>query len=228
MSHELKKSSQIATKNIGLSIIDTFTLGLGSSIKDTLKEIREYSELCNEALYTLQIKTFLESIELKEEEIKKFFEENTNHQRMGLEIFKILETTYLENQAHMIAIIFTSYVKGEIEKNKFNKYINLIKKIDSYLWDVIVEDMQYAARSKESGFTDVELPIDFEDIFSVGNFETVGLSGSNELRVVGFIEDEILETPVTFSGSIKPERKSKRTQFYIDFYFDIFRKLQAI
>jgi len=228
MSHELKKSSQIATKNIGLSIIDTFTLGLGSSIKDTLKEIRDYSELCNEALYTLQIKTFLESIELKEEEIKKFFEENTNHQRMGLEIFKILETTNLENQAHMIAIIFTSYVKGEIEKNKFNKYINLIKKIDSYLWGVIVEDMQYAARSKESGFTDVELPIDFEDIFSVGNFETVGLSGSNELRVVGFIEDEILETPVTFSGSIKPQRKSKRTQFYIEFYFDIFRKLQAI
>lgn len=226
MNHKINKVAQLATKNIGLAIIDTFTLGLGTGIKDTVQQIKEYSTLCNDALYTLQIETFLQTVELNEQQVKQFFDNNKDNQRLGLEVFKILESTYLEKQASMLAVIFSAYVNGNLERSKFDKYVNLISKIDNHVWNMIVEDLKYAEIIKDQGFTDIKLPENVEDIFSVGNFQKILLSKSNELRVIGFIEDEISETPLTLSGSIKPETKSKRTHFYLDFYLDIFRNLK--
>lgn len=225
MKNTLNKKAQIAVKNLGVSIIDTFTLGIGSGIKDTLQQIKEYSELCNDALYTLQIKTFLESIELDQIEIQNFFDNNKDNQRLGLEVLKILESTYLEKQASMLAVIFTKYVNGTLDKSKFNKYVNLIKKIDNHLWGVLVEDLKYAERLKKQGYADCELPIDRNAIFSIGYFKNTRVSSENDLRVIGLIKDEFKEAQLTFSGSNKPESESIRTDFYLDFYFDIFRNI---
>lgn len=91
--------------------MDSISAGLGSGIKDSIQNIKEYSDLSNEALYYLQIKTFLETADLDDEEVNRFFEKNKNEYRLGVEVFKILESTYIERQAILLAINFRNYVK---------------------------------------------------------------------------------------------------------------------
>lgn len=77
----------------------------------------------------MQIKTFLETIDLDEGEVKDFFSKNQDNNRLGIELFKILESTYIEKQANLLAINFQNYLQGKSDKSQFNKYINLIKKL---------------------------------------------------------------------------------------------------
>lgn len=63
---------RITAKNIGLGIADTFSAGMGSAAKHSITEIQEYTQKTNEALYYLQVKTFLETADLNQEEVNQF------------------------------------------------------------------------------------------------------------------------------------------------------------
>lgn len=217
---------QIVAKNYGLAVTDAFTLGFGSATKNSVEEVQQYVEECNDALYFMQIKTFLETIELNENEISDFFSKNPDTNRLGVELFKILESFYLEKQASLLAINFQSYVKQEIDLKKFNKYVNLIKKFDAHIFDMIEFDLQYPERLTKQGIPCDGIPENINDHYGWGIFETTGISDSIDLILIGLIEQEVKETPLTLSGSITPETVRKRTYLYRDFYIDLYRKLK--
>ncbi|MEN8424062.1 hypothetical protein ABFO63_10455 [Acinetobacter junii] len=231
--HFLRKSSEITIENIGLAIIDNFTVGLGSSIKDSIQKIKEYSELSNQALYYLQIKTFLETIDLDDDEINSFFENNHDEQRLGIELFKILESTYLEKQAILLAINFKNYLKLKIDKRKFNRYINLIMKLDSHIFDLIDDDLNYPEKINEyKANTLTSLPTeiveDDEKIYHeiIYPFESQKVSNSNELKILGLVEEELKDLNIKDVKNIKSKIKNIRTEFYLEFYLDLYRYLK--
>lgn len=217
---------QIVAKNYGLAVTDAFSFGLGSATKNSVEEVQQYVKECNDALYFMQIKTFLETIELNENEISDFFSKNPDTNRLGVELFKILESFYLEKQASLLAINFQSYVKQEIDLKKFNKYVNLITKFDAHIFDMIEFDLQYPERLTNQGIQCDGIPDNINDHYGWGIFETTGISDSIDLRLIGLIEQEVKETPLTLSGSITPETVRKRTYLYRDFYIDLYRKLK--
>lgn len=129
----------IIAKNTALVVADTFTAGVGSKIKDTLSEIEEYTKQCNDSLYTLQIETFLNTVEIDQNEFERFIEKNPDNLRLGLETIKILEKTFIEKQAEMLARAFKFYVNMPTEENKklFNRFVFVINKMDYFLIDEI-------------------------------------------------------------------------------------------
>ncbi len=129
----MREISKIATKNIGLAIVDNISLGLGSGVKNAADEIKVYAELCNDALYHMQIRTFLETIDLNQDEVNNFFNDNPDNQRLGVEIFKILEQTYVELQGRMMARAFKLLAISEIDQLKFYKLIHIITKLNPYM-----------------------------------------------------------------------------------------------
>ncbi|WP_168379730.1 hypothetical protein [Acinetobacter cumulans] len=60
---------KIIAKNVGTAVTDTLSFNMGSAIKNSAEEIKEYSKLTNDALYYLQVKKFLETADLDSEEI---------------------------------------------------------------------------------------------------------------------------------------------------------------
>lgn len=129
----MREISKIATKNIGLAIVDNISLGLGSGVKNAADEIKAYAELCNDTLYHMQIRTFLETIDLNQDEVNNFFNDNPDNQRLGVEIFKILEQTYVELQGRMMARAFKLLAVSEIDRLKFHKLIHIITRLNPYL-----------------------------------------------------------------------------------------------
>ncbi|KHN66732.1 hypothetical protein DH17_17800 [Acinetobacter oleivorans] len=125
----------IILKNTGLVIADFITLGSASKIKESIEEISEYTKKCNDALYTLQVQTFLNTIEVDSEAFEKFIEENPDNLRLGLETIKILEKTFIEKQAEMLARAFRIYIKNSTLENKslFYKLTYIITKLDHHL-----------------------------------------------------------------------------------------------
>lgn len=102
---------KILATNIGISGVDTLAMGLGSAIKNSVTEIQNYTKQTSDAIYYLQVKTFLETAELDKDDVNTFFQNNPDNQRLGAEIFKILEQTYIENQSQMMARAFSLYVQ---------------------------------------------------------------------------------------------------------------------
>lgn len=114
-------------------------LGIPEALKNITQKIYTQSKLNNGALYFLQVKIFLETLDLDEEEVSQFMQENPNHQRLGLEIFKILESTLLEKQAKMLAKAFQLLTKQVIDHKVFDQYTYIITKLNSYLITLIKE-----------------------------------------------------------------------------------------
>jgi len=217
---------EILVKNCGLAIADSVSLGLSSAVKNSLQEIKSSVNQCNDALYLMQIKTFLETVDLNENEVKDFFSKNPDNNRLGIELFKILESTYIEKQASLLAINFQNYVQGKSDIIKFNRYVNLIKKIDAHIFDLIDNDLKYPERLKQQDIPCDGLPRVATDLNKYWEFENIIVSNSNDLEVIGLIEEEMQEAPVTYNGGIKPEIKRKRTAFYHGFYIDLYSKLK--
>ncbi|AGH34424.1 hypothetical protein [Acinetobacter baumannii] len=105
---------KILATNIGISGVDTLAMGLGSAIKNSVTEIQNYTKQTSDAIYYLQVKTFLETAELDQDDVNTFFQNNPDNQRLGAEIFKILEQTYIENQSQMMARAFSLYVQKKL------------------------------------------------------------------------------------------------------------------
>ena len=131
---------RITAKNIGLGIADTFSAGMGSAVKDSIAEIKEYAQKNNEALYYLQVKSFLETVEFDQDEVTKFFNENPDNVRLGAEIFKILEQTVIEEQAKMLSRAFSLWIQKKYEnRSQFDRDVYLIKSMDSHLLNLFRE-----------------------------------------------------------------------------------------
>lgn len=124
---------KIVAKNVGTATVDIVSFNMGSAIKNSASEIQEYSKQTNEALYHLQIKTFLETVDLDQNEVNNFFDSNKDNQRLGAEIFKILEQTYIEKQSQMMANAFSLYVLGKIDKIKLDLLIYIITNLNQHL-----------------------------------------------------------------------------------------------
>ncbi|MCU4350904.1 hypothetical protein [Acinetobacter ursingii] len=124
-------------KNVGTAVADGLSFGIASGLKNSWKEIAEHTRTTNEALYYLQVKTFLETIDLDQEQVTQFFENNHDHQRLGIEIFKILEQTHLEKQSEMIARAFQLLTSGEIERKKLDQILYVITNLNQYLLNTL-------------------------------------------------------------------------------------------
>ncbi|MDC4276352.1 hypothetical protein NQ637_18165 [Acinetobacter baumannii] len=148
MSEEENKSLKILKiiiKHTGLGVTDALLFGAGSKIYDTYKDIREYSKKCNEALYAKQLESFLNSMDISQQDFEEFFSKNPDNLRLGLETVKILEQTILEKQAEMLARAFQLYIRDDAPKNKtlFHKNVHIITKIDYFLIDEIEKLTNY-------------------------------------------------------------------------------------
>lgn len=228
--HLLKKSAKIVTQNIGGAVLDSVSAGVGLGAKGSIQKIKEYSDLSNEALYFLQIKTFLETVDLDDEEVNSFFEKNKDEYRLGIEVFKILDSTYIERQAVLLAINFRNYVKNKIDKSKFNQYTNLIMKFDSHIFNLIDEDLSYP--NKKQGieyYWGVQLPEEYlldefdESYKVISAFIDNQVSDSRDLKNLGLIDETFNEIQNSYSGVIKPSSVLKRSNLYLEFYLDIYR-----
>lgn len=202
----------IILKNTGLVIADSLTLGGASKIKESIEGISEYTKNCNDALYTLQIQTFLNTVEIDQTEFENFIEENPDNLRLGLETIKVLEKTFIEKQAEMLARAFKMYIKNPILENKslFYKLTYIITKLDHHLLEEIesMKDLPINPIKKI-------IPTDRSDRFGrsvmIGYLENPNI----ELFNFGFIEKD---------GSVISPNKEyfKITKFYKFFYENIY------
>ena len=108
-------------------------MGIPEAIRNTISETYVKSRNSNEALYYLQVKTFLETINLDQNKVDQFIQKNPDHQRLGLEMFKILENTVLEKQSMMLAKVFRKYILTEITKEQFDKFSYIIMRLNNHL-----------------------------------------------------------------------------------------------
>lgn len=223
---------KIIAKNVGTAVTDTLSFNMGSAIKNSAEEIKEYSKLTNDALYYLQVQKFLETADLDSEEIEDFLKESPDNQRLGLELFKVLEKTHLEKQAELMAISFQKYLKKIISSEQYNVYNHIITQLDRHTllqmdndlriyFDQENSEMHYG---EEVGEHDERLACLF-----VKN-ETIN---SQSLRKIGFIEQENVIQKLTStdfmklsnrSGGLKINNRVKfiRTKLYLNFYLDIY------
>lgn len=213
---------KITAKNIGLSLADNLSAGMGSTISNSIKEIQEYSKQTNEALYYLQIKTFLETVDLDQQEINQFFEKNPDNLRLGVEIFKILENTCLEQQAKYIAKAFRKYVHSEITENKFYQYIHVIEKLDRFILTEIQQDIE----NLELYYKRHKMVRSFDEL-GIANFRGTHVVSNHNLQTIGFIEVEMQEQTLKVSGIVKPKMKYKRTELYLGFCRDLIEEEQC-
>jgi len=210
--------SKIATKNISLAIVDNISLGLGSGVKNAADEIKEYAELCNDALYHMQIRTFLETIDLNQDEVNKFFNDNPDHQRLGIEIFKILESTILEKQSKYIAIAFKKYVREEIDSRKFHQYLHVIDQLTRHIVDEIEQDLEIVDKLTMHGLPSIE------NEMSVYAFTDTKASKNQVLQNIGFLVEKTEKQELRMSGNFEPKLSYFRTGLYLDFYLEIIKE----
>ncbi|WP_155858537.1 hypothetical protein, partial [Acinetobacter sp. NRRL B-65365] len=180
----LKKITAIVTKNVGLVVVDNISLGIASGVKNAAEEIKEYAVLYNDALYHMQIRTFLETMDLNQDEVNKFFNDNLDNQRLGVEIFKILESTILEKQSKYIAIAFKKFVREEIESRKFHQYLHIINQLNRHIVDEIEQDLENVEKHTLHGLPSIDNEI------SVVAFTSINASKNQTLQNIGFLVEK--------------------------------------
>lgn len=208
-------------KNAGLCLADILSAGIGSAIKNSIAEIQEYTKQTNDALYYMQVTTFLETADLDQEEVTEFLNKNPDNQRLGLEVFKILESTYLKEQAEYKAIAFKKLVRCEIDKHKFNQYIHIIKQLNRHILSEIETDLFNVKTYNLHG-----LPCNNNEP-STHEFIYIPCSKNQTLQTIGFVLEEVLDMPIDYSGTSQPKMIYKRTNLYLDFYRDIMKREQS-
>jgi len=220
---------KIIAKQIGLSAADSFSTAvltgspysvgnMASAAIKSLEEIKEYTKQTNDALYHIQVKTFLETADLEQSEVEGFLEKNPNNIRLGLEVFKILESTVVDKQAIFIAKAFRKFVIGSINELKLNEYFHVIQQLDKHTIYQIETDLeQYKAHSRNGLFG---LPT-MDNAGSIAQFISLSAPASYVFQKIGFVGTRPKEQLMTLSGSIKPETIYERTSLYLDFYLDL-------
>ena len=220
-------AAPVMAKHIGMAAADSVTFGGASAIKNGVAELKNLADQSNENLFYWQLRTFLDtaSEDISEEEVTTFLNNHPHGYRFGAEIFKILESTYLEKQAELIGEAFKKRVRGEITEEKFNQYIHIIKQLNHHTIYAINKDL---AEVKENALH--KLPTKDSEISCMG-FLYHGFSNSernnyfgHSLEVLGFIVEDLSRTQLFGHDSpLSREKSFKRTQLYLDFYLDIYQ-----
>lgn len=213
------------TKNIGMAVADSLSMGIPSALKKSVEEIKEKADQSNDNLFYWQVLTFLNSSDVPIEEVTKFLEQHPQGYRLGAEVFKILESTYIETQAKLIAIAFKKRVRGKIDDQKFNQYIHIIKQLNHHTIYAMNKDL---ADVKDNSMH--KLPTKESEISQMGfichgvfNNERNNYLG-HSLEVLGFIIEDLSKTSTFGNNSpLSREKFFKRTQLYLDFYLDIYQ-----
>lgn len=222
----LKIITTNATKTVADSITTDFMISGGSlavgniasGILNTYSEIKEQAKQAQDALYYFQIKTFLETADLDSDEVNDFLNKNPNNMRLGLEVFKILESTIQEKQAVYIAKAFKLFVKEKINELKLNEYFHLIKQLDSHIIFEIENDLELYKVNQTYGL--YGLPT-MDSQASIAQFISVGAPKSYIFQKIGFVSTKPKEMANDYSGSLKPQTIYERTGLYLDFYIDL-------
>ncbi|MDO6644570.1 hypothetical protein [Acinetobacter guillouiae] len=222
----LKIITTNATKTVADSITTDFMISGGSlavgniasGILNTYSEIKEQAKQAQDALYYFQIKTFLETADLDSDEVNDFLNKNPNNMRLGLEVFKILESTIQEKQAVYIAKAFKLYVKEKINELKLNEYFHLIKQLDSHIIFEIENDLELYKVNQTYGL--YGLPT-MDSQASIAQFISIGAPKSYIFQKIGFVSTKPKEMVNDYSGSLKPQTIYERTGLYLDFYIDL-------
>ncbi|CAM4133678.1 hypothetical protein [Acinetobacter pragensis] len=200
-NHPLLQYISTTSKHLLWQFGNSGTFGIPEALRSSANEIYLQSKLANEGLYYLQVKTFLETLELDANDIEKFMKENPNHQRLGFEIFKILEHTILDKQAKMLAKAFQLFTQKQIFKQEFDKYTYIITRLNSHLIHLI-DDLS----AVKTNLDNPKYEFDIEN----PNMEFVSF---------GFLKE--VSSPL-YPGSTQIAR-FKRTDSFYCFYENIFK-----
>ena len=120
-------------------VLEDVTTGVGGEI---LSEVPVVSSLfavgraifaLKDARYRKNLIAFFNESEENKDFMRKFFEDKSNAE-IGLEILGLVERSYLEKQAEMIARATRMWRETEeINKEEFDEYTNIILNLDSHL-----------------------------------------------------------------------------------------------
>lgn len=212
-------------KHIGMAVADSLTLGGVSAIKNSLAELKASADLSNENLYYWQIKTFIDTAtdDLTEEKVINFLNNHPQGYRLGAEIFKILESTYIDKQAELIAIAFKQRVRKNISEDDFHKYIHIITQLNHHLIQLIEQDLINVRDHSMHKLPQADIEV------SRASFLTNGVTNERRnsytyhgLEILGFIAEN---TDVnTKENPLFPKvKKFNRTPLYLNFYLDIYK-----
>ena len=135
-------TAPIVAKNVGIAVADGLSMGIASAFKKSVEEIKERADQSNDNIFYWQVASFLRaSSDISAEEVTNFLEQHPKGYRLGAEIFKILESTYIEKQAELISLAFRQRVKKIILDDEFNEYIHIISQLNRHLIAVIDGDL---------------------------------------------------------------------------------------
>jgi hypothetical protein len=217
-------AAPVMGKHIGMAAADSLTLGGASAIKNGIAELKNLADQSNENLFYWQLKTFLDtaSEDISEEEVTTFLNNHPHGYRFGAEIFKILESTYLEKQAELIGIAFKQRVKGKITESQFNQYVHIITQLNHHIIETLNMDLigvrDYALH---------KLPRENDEASRIG-FLSHGVSNGryngyscHSLEILGFIMEDFERQ--NRQTSALAEKSFKRTGLYLSFYLDIYK-----
>lgn len=220
-------TTPIVVKNIGMAVANGLSMGITSALKKSVDEIKEKADQSNDNLFYWQVATFLKnSADLPTEEVSKFLEQHPQGYRLGAEVFKILESTYIEKQAELISIAFKQMIRRNISDQDFHKYIHIIVQLNHYLIREIDKDLTEVKTyfKKTPDNTDIdEKKFISSEVYS--SFDRI-------LNTLGFIEEkpQYIDLQPNDYGQPKTgidlEKEYSRTPLYFNFYSKIYQYLE--
>ncbi len=216
-------TAPIIAKNVGMAVADGLSMGVASALKKSAEEIKERADQSNDNIFYWQIASFLEaSSDLPIEEVTRFLEQHPQGYRLGAEVFKILESTYIEKQAELISIAFKQRVRREIDDKQFNQYIHIITQLNHHIIQTLNNDL-IDVRDHSLH----KLPTKDSEISRMG-FLNHGVSNgrhneysNHSLETLGFITEDTEKK--NDSTSYLFGKKFNRTSLYLSFYLDIYQ-----
>jgi len=217
-------TAPIIAKNVGMAVADGLSMGVGSALKKSVEEIKERADQSNDNIFYWQVASFLKaSSDLPTEEVTRFLEQHPQGYRLGAEIFKILESTYIEKQAELIAIAFKQRVKGNISEDNFHKYIHIITQLNHHLIQLIEQDLINVRDHSMHKLPQADIEVSRAGFLSGGvTNERRNSYTYHGLEILGFIAEN---TDVnTKENPLFPKvKKFNRTPLYLNFYLDIYK-----
>jgi len=219
----IASTTPIIAKNVGMAVADGLSMGVASALKKSVEEIKEKANQSNDNIFYWQIASFLEaSSDIPIEEVTRFLEQHPQGYRLGAEVFKILESTYIEKQAELIAIAFKQRIKRKIDDKQFNQYIHIITQLNHHIIQTLNNDL---INVRDHSLH--KLPTEDSEISRMG-FLHHGVSNgrhneysNHSLETLGFITEDMekqSDHKSYFFG-----KKFNRTSLYLSFYLDIYQ-----
>lgn len=234
----MSKKQDAGSSDIALStadglvkkVLEDVTTGVGGEI---LAEIPFVSSIfavgravsaLKDARYRKNLIAFFYESEENTEFMKRFFEDKANAE-IGLEILGLVEQSYLERQAEMIARITRMWKETkEISKETFDEYANIILNFDSHLIRQFEEYINY--KKPTASNLDYGLKIDASGTcVNPLLFETNSMFYNPPMDFVsfGFLEREFIPNHFEANG-LKRKDYYSITQKAHDFYNSIFKQ----